>query len=144
MCVLNYLYFQSMVVGLLDYQKLEKIEAGGFIGRWLSPTIDDIHFRFSKYVEKAASISYDAMDFSNEENNTLFLEDYNFYLDVSNDIDNRLANIVKASFENSDDLMSVHKVNYVSFDFNDFVNHMVTNMHVPDDFFLNEIHFFFF
>lgn len=113
MCVLNYLYFQSMVVGLLDYQKLEKIEAGGFIGRWLSPTIDDIHFRFSKYVEKAASISYDAMDFSNEENNTLFLEDYNFYLDVSNDIDNRLANIVKASFENSDDLMSVHKVNYV-------------------------------
>jgi len=35
---------------------------------------------------------------------------YNFYLNMSDDIDKRLATISKACFENSDDLMSIYKV----------------------------------
>lgn len=100
-----------MIIGLIDYQKLEKVEVGGFVGRWYSPMVEDIYFRFSKYMEKIVSISYDPLDLLNERNNTLFLEDYNFYLNMSNDIDNRLATVSKACFEKNDSLMSLRKVN---------------------------------
>jgi hypothetical protein len=69
-------------------------------------------------MEKMNSISYDPLDLFNEENNKFFLEDYNFHLIMSNDIDNRLATVSKMCFEKSDDLMSIHKVKYSLFNFN--------------------------
>lgn len=94
----------------IDYQKLEKVEVGGLMGRWFSPMVETVYHRFSKFMEKMISISYDPLDLLNEVNNVSFLEDYEFYLDMSNDIDNRLATVSVACFENSDDLMSLHKV----------------------------------
>lgn len=101
-----------MIIGLNDYQKLEKVEVGGLMGRWYSPIIESVHFRFKKYMEKMISISYDPLDLSNEANTVSFLEDYNFYLNMSVDFDHCLATIAKACFENSDDLMSLHKVSF--------------------------------
>lgn len=102
-----------MIITLIDYQKLEKVEVGGLIGRRYSTTVEEVYHRFSKYMEKMVSISYNPLDLSNNLNNTLFLEDYNFYLNMSEDFDNCLATISKACFENSDDLTSLHKVNFL-------------------------------
>lgn len=99
-----------MVSSLIDYQKLEKVEVGGLMGRWYSPMVEGVYYQFSKYMERMISISYDPLNILNEMSNNLFLEDYYFYLSMSEDIDNRLAFISKACFENSNDLMSIHKV----------------------------------
>lgn len=99
-----------MVSSLIDYQKLEKVEVGGLMGRWYSPMVEGVYHQFSKYMERMISISYDPLNIFNEMSNNLFLEDYNYYLNMSEDIDNRLASISKACFENSSDLMSIHKV----------------------------------
>lgn len=109
-----------MIVSLIDYQKLERVEVGGLMGRWYSPTIECIYHRFSKYMEKMVSISYDPLDFSNKINTTLFSEDYNFYLNMSEDFDNCLATISKACFENNNDLTSFHKVKLFKFNFDIF------------------------
>lgn len=106
-----------MLITFIDYQKLEKVEVGGLIGCWYGPMIENVYFRFTKYMEKMVSIAYDPLDLLNDANNSAFLEDYNFYLNMSNDIDNRLATVSKACFENIDDLMSFHKVNIRYFDF---------------------------
>lgn len=106
-----------MLVDFIDYEKLEKVEVGGLMGRWYSPVIASVDNRFRKYMEKMSSISYDPLDLLNESYNTSFLEDYNFYLDMSKDIDNRLATVSKACFENSEDLMSLHKVNFSLFNY---------------------------
>lgn len=103
-----------MIIGLIDYQKLEKVEVGGFVGRWYGPMVEDVYFRFSKYMEKMVSISYDPLDLLNQGYNAMFSEDYNLYLKLSNDIDNRLATVSKACFENNDSFMSLHKVNFPS------------------------------
>lgn len=100
-----------MLVDFIDYEKLEKVEVGGLIGRWYNPVIERLYIRFSKYMDKMSSISYDPLNLLNKSFNTLFLEDYNFYLNMSKDIDNRLATVSKACFENSNDLTSLHKVN---------------------------------
>lgn len=99
-----------MIINFIDYQKLEKVEVGGLMGRWFNPIIESVYIRFSKFMEKMNSISYDPLDLLNEENNTLFLEDYNFHLIMSDDIDNRLVTVSKMCFEKSDDLMSIQKV----------------------------------
>lgn len=103
-----------MIINFIDYQKLEKVEVGGLMGRWFNPIIESVYTQFSKFMEKMNSISYDPLDLLNEENNTSFLEDYNFHLIMSDDIDNRLVTVSKMCFEKSDDLMSVHKVNYTA------------------------------
>lgn len=102
--------FQSMISSLIDFQKLDKVEVGGLMGRWHSPVIEDIYLQLTKFMEKIISISYDPLDLTNEANNTAFLEDYQLYLDMSEDFENCLATISKASFEDNDDLMSLHKV----------------------------------
>lgn len=102
-----------MMAKFIDYQKLEKVEVGGLIGRWYGPMIETVYHRFSKYMEKMISISYDPLDVLNEANNVSFTEDYEFYLNMSDDIDNRLATVSEACFENCDDLMSLHKVSFV-------------------------------
>jgi len=94
----------------IDYQKLEKVEVGGLMGCWYSPMIENMYLRFTKFMEKLVSIAYDPLDLLSDMNNALFMEDYNFCLDMSDDIDNRLATISKACLENIDDLMSFHKV----------------------------------
>lgn len=99
-----------MMAKFVEYQKLEKVEVGGLIGRWYGPVVETVYHRFSKYMEKMISISYDPLDLLNEANNVSFLEDYEFYSDMSDDIDNRLATVSEACFESSDDLMSLHKV----------------------------------
>lgn len=101
-----------MIIGLNDYQKLEKVEVGGHMGHWYSPMIEGVYVRFTKYMERMISISYDPLDLLNEVNTVSFLEDYNFYLNMSDDFDHCLATIAKACFENSEDLMSLHKVSY--------------------------------
>lgn len=102
-----------MIVTMIDYQKLEKCEVGGLEGRWHSPIIESIYAQFVKFIEKMSSISYDPLDLLNEANNTSFLEDYNFYLDILNDSDKCLSNICISYFENSVNLGSLHKVNNV-------------------------------
>lgn len=97
----------------IDYQKLEKVEVGGLIGRWYGPVVETVYNRFSKYMEKMISISYDPLDLLNEANNVSFLKDYEFYSDMSADIDNCLATVSEACFESSDDLMSLHKVSVI-------------------------------
>lgn len=101
-----------MLSSLIDYQKLEKVEVGGLMGRWYSPVIEDVYQKYIKYAEKLVSISYDPIDFINESNNALFLEDYDSFLKITNDFDNCLATISKACFENSHNLMSLHKVKF--------------------------------
>lgn len=100
-----------MMTCLIDYQKLEKVEVGGLMGSWHSPVIEDIYLRFTKFMEKMVSISYDPLDLTNEANNSAFLEDYDFYLNMSKDFDNCLAFITKAAFVDNDNLMSLNKVN---------------------------------
>lgn len=100
-----------MIINFIDYQKIEKVEVGGLMGRWYSPVIERIHLQYTKYMEKMGSNFYDPLDLSNESYNISFLEDYNFYLNMSNDIDQSLATVSKAYFESSDDLMTLHKVN---------------------------------
>ncbi|XP_025202252.1 dynein beta chain, ciliary-like, partial [Melanaphis sacchari] len=100
---------KSMIINLIDYQKLEKVDVGGLIGCWYSPIIENMYLRFTKYMEKLISISYNPLDLLNDANTVSFLEDYNYYLNMSNDIDNCLATISKACFENIDNLMSFHK-----------------------------------
>lgn len=100
-----------MISDFIDYEKLEKLEVGGLMGRLYSPVIERVNVRFLKFVERMSAISYDPLDLLNESYNTMFLEDYNFFLEMSSDIDNRLATVSKACFENSNDLMSLHKVN---------------------------------
>ncbi|VVC32244.1 Hypothetical protein CINCED_3A002285 [Cinara cedri] len=100
---------KSMIINFIDYQKIEKIEVSGLVGRWYSPIIERVYLQFTKYMEKMSSISYDPLDLLNESYNKSFLEDYNFYLNMSNDIDQSLATVSKAYFENSDDLMTLHK-----------------------------------
>lgn len=107
-----------MIRSLMDYQKLEKVEVGGLMGRWYSPMIEGVYYQFSKYMERMISISYDPLNILNDMSNNLFLEDYRFYLSMSEDIDNRLASISKACFENSNDLMSIHKVMIYLFNIN--------------------------
>lgn len=109
-----------MIIDFIDYQKLEKVEVGGLMGRWFNQIIENVYIRFSKFMEKMNSISYDPLDLFNEENNSLFLEDYNFHLIMSNDIDNRLATVSKMCFEKGDDLMSIHKVNFSVYNFKNF------------------------
>lgn len=98
-----------MVLSFIDYQKLEKVEVGGLTGRWYSQIIDDINLRFSKFIETMSSISYDPLDLYN----TSFVEDYNTFLEMSDDFDRRLAKVSKTCFEESNNLMSLHKVNTV-------------------------------
>jgi len=100
-----------MLIGLIDYQKLEKVEVGGLVDRWYNPVVEGVYLRFSKFMERIVSITYDPLDLLNEANNTLFLEDYNFYLNMSDDFDKCLATISIACFENNDNLTSLHKVN---------------------------------
>lgn len=100
-----------MILKFIDYQKLEKVEVGGLMGCWYGPMIENMYLRFTKYMEKMVSIAYDPLDLLSDVNNALFVEDYNFCLNMSNDIDNRLATVSKACLENVDDLMSFHKVN---------------------------------
>lgn len=102
-----------MIGDFIDYEKLEKLEVGGLMGRLYSPVIERVNIRFTKFMERMSAISYDPLDLLNESYNTLFLEDYKFYLEMSNDIDNRLSTVSKACFDNSEDLMSLHKVNYL-------------------------------
>lgn len=104
-----------MILNFIDYQKLEKVEVGGLIGCWYGPMIENMYLRFTKYMEKMVSIAYDPLDLLSDVNNALFVEDYNFCLNMSNDIDNRLATVSKACLENVDDLMSFHKVNLLYF-----------------------------
>lgn len=96
---------------MFDYQKLEKVELSGLEGRWYSATIESIYLRFLKFMEKMSSVSYDPLDLLNETNNTSFLEDYDLYLDITNDSDNCLSNICVTYFENSVNLSSLYKVN---------------------------------
>lgn len=105
------------MINFIDYQKLEKVEVGGLMGRWYGPVIERLYFRFSKFMEKMASISYDPLDLLNNAYNASFLEDYDFYLHMSKDIDNRLTTVSKACFNNSNDLMSLHKVSFLFFNF---------------------------
>lgn len=107
--------FQSMLVNLVDYQKLEKIEVSGLMGRLYSPVIERLYNGISKFIERLGSIAYDPLDLFNENSNPLFLEDYNYYLIMSNDIEHRLAALSKYYFESSDNLMSLRKVNFHSF-----------------------------
>lgn len=100
-----------MLISSIDYQKLEKVEVGGLVGHWYIPGIEGVYHRFSKFMEKIVSISYDPLDLLNETNNTLFLEDYNFYLNMTDDIDKCLVTISIACFQNNDNLTSLHKVN---------------------------------
>jgi len=100
-----------MIIKFIDYQKLEKVDVGGLIGCWYGPMIEEMYLRFTKYMEKLTSITYDPLDLLNDANNASFTEDYNFYLNMSIDIDNRLATVSKACFENIDNPMSFHKVN---------------------------------
>lgn len=103
-----------MMASLIDFQKLEKVEVGGLMGCWHSPVIEDIYLQFSKFMEKVVSISYDPLDLMNEVNNAAFLEDYQLYLNMAEDFENCLATISKASFEDNNDLMSLHKVKIYS------------------------------
>ncbi|KAL4088975.1 hypothetical protein QTP88_024053 [Uroleucon formosanum] len=100
---------KSMIIKFIDYQKLEKVEVGGLMGCWYSPMIENVYLRFTKYMEKLVSIAYDPLDLLSDVNNALFVEDYNFYLNMSEDIDNRLATVSKACFENIEETMSFHK-----------------------------------
>jgi len=100
-----------MLIGSIDYQKLEKVEVGGLVGRWYNPVVEGVYLRFSKFMERIVSITYDPLDLLNETNNILFLEDYNFYLNMSDDFDKCLATISIAYFKNNDNLTSLHKVN---------------------------------
>lgn len=106
-----------MINSSIDYQKLEKVEVGGLMGRWYNPMVEGVYHRFLKCMERMISMPYDPLDLLNEANNTLFMEDFAFYLNMSEDIDNRLATISKACFENSNDLMSIHKVIFSLFNF---------------------------
>lgn len=107
---------QTMLVTMIDYQQLEKIEvSGGLTGRMYSPVIERIYLRFSKFLERLNTIAYDPLDLHNDESNTLFLEDYDIYNVLSNDIDHRLAAVTQAYFDSSDNLMSMHKVNSRSY-----------------------------
>jgi len=99
-----------MIITLFDYQKLEKVELSGLEGRWYSATIENIYLRFLKFMEKMSSASYDPLDLLDETNNKSFLEDYNFYLDITNDSDNCLSNICTTYFESSFNLSSLYKV----------------------------------
>lgn len=102
-----------MLVTMIDYQQLEKIEvSGGLTGRMYSPVIERVYLRFSKFLERLNTIAYDPLDLNNDESNTLFLEDYDFYSTLSNDIDHRLAAVTQAYFDGSENLMSMHKVPY--------------------------------
>ncbi|XP_022163545.1 dynein heavy chain 17, axonemal-like [Myzus persicae] len=98
-----------MIIKFIDYQKLEKVEVGGLMGCWYGPMVENMYLRFNKYMEKMVSIAYDPLDLLSDVNNALFMEDYNFYLNMSDDIDNRLATVSKACFENIDDSISFHK-----------------------------------
>jgi len=109
-----------MIITFIDYQKLEKVEVGGLIGCWYSPMIENMCIRFTKYMEKLVSIAYDPLDMLSDTNNALFVEDYNFYLNMSDDIDNRLATVSKACFENIDNSTAFHKVNLLFFYFKYF------------------------
>lgn len=104
-------------MNFIDNQKLEKVDVGGLIGCWYSPMIEDMYLQFTKFMEKLSSIAYDPLDLLNDANNASFLEDYNYYLIMSKDIDNRLATVSKACFEDIDNLMSFHKVKLISFNF---------------------------
>lgn len=101
-----------MVETFIEYQKLEKIEVGGFMGRWNSQKIEAVFNEFTRYMENMVSISYDPLDLSNETNNKSFLEDYESYSKIIYDFDIRLAAVSKACFENCNNLMSLHKVNF--------------------------------
>jgi len=114
-----------MIVTFIDYQKLEKIEVGGLEGRWYSPVIENIYAQFTKFMEKMSSISYDPLDLLNEANNASFLEDYNLYLDISNNSDKCLSNICIVYFENNVGLNSLRKV-YICW-FNYFAIFSLTN-----------------
>lgn len=107
-----------MVVTFIAYQKLEKVELDGFMGRWDSQKVESMYLQFTKYMENMVSISYDPLDLLNEVNNSAFLEDYEFYLKMANNVDMRLAAISKTCFENSYNLMTFHKVNSYRFRFN--------------------------
>ncbi|XP_050529246.1 dynein beta chain, ciliary-like [Daktulosphaira vitifoliae] len=100
---------KNIINSLLDYQKLEKVEVGGLIGRWYSNKVEELFSRFSRFLEKLGTISYDPLDMFNDANNVSFMEDYNAYLEMTDDFDKRLTTICKACFEYSDDLMSLHK-----------------------------------
>lgn len=110
-----------MLINYIDYQKLEKVEMAGLMGRWYSSVIDEVSLVFSKDLEKMSSISYDPLDMLNVESNAFFLKDYEIHMTISNDIDNRLAKICKISFENSDHLMATQKVNFRPFYLNWYV-----------------------
>lgn len=103
-----------MLVNFIDYQKLEKIEMGGLMGRWYSSVIEEVFLLFSKDLENMSSISYDPLDMLNDESNVSFLKDYETHMAISNDIDNRLATICKICFEKSDNLMAIQKVRFCS------------------------------
>jgi len=114
-----------MIKKFIDYQKLEKVEVGGLIGCWYSPMIENMYLQFTKYMEKLVSIAYDPLDMLSDVNHALFAEDYNFYLNMSDDIDNRLATVSKACFENIDNSMSFHKVNLPFFILHFFIKYIL-------------------
>lgn len=101
-----------MIITFTDYEKLEKVEVGEFMGRWDCQIIERSYTLFTKFMEKISSISYDPLDLLNELYNEAFLEDYNVFVELYEDIDHRLANVSKTCFEKSDNLMSLQKVNF--------------------------------
>lgn len=107
-----------MVETFIEYQKLEKIEVDGLMGRWNSQKIEAVSNQFIRYMEIMVSISYDPLDLLNEAYNKSFLEDYEAYLKIIYDFDTRLATVSKTSFENCNNLMSLHKVNFPWLNFN--------------------------
>ncbi|VVC42906.1 Dynein heavy chain, domain-1, partial [Cinara cedri] len=100
---------KSMLLNFIDYQKLEKIEVSGLMSRMYTPMLERVFLRYSKYLELMSSIAYDPLDLFNEEPNKLFRENHNYYVNLSNDIDHRLATLAKSCYENSNDLMTLHK-----------------------------------
>jgi len=102
-----------MLIGSIDYQKLEKVEVGELAGRLYNSIVESVYQRFLKFMEKIVSISYDPLDLLNEANNRLFSEDYNLYLNMSDDFDKCLATISIVCFKNNDNLTSLHKVNNI-------------------------------
>lgn len=106
-----------MIETFIEYQKLEKIEVGRFMDRWSGQKIDVVFNQFTRYVENMMSISYDPLDLLNEANNKSFMDDYKLYLQIVNDFDARLAAVAKACFDNSNNLLSLHKVNIHWFNF---------------------------
>ncbi|XP_072152514.1 dynein beta chain, ciliary-like [Bemisia tabaci] len=93
----------------IEYNKLEKVEIGGVLGRHLSGKVNKMFLEFQLIIRRFQQLTYDPTDIDDH----AFVIDYSSFLGRVVDIDRRLASILNQAVSNCHNLQQFLKLMYV-------------------------------